>query len=247
MAVNMDKAINWFKSKVGKVTYSMSGSRNGSDGTGDCSGMVVTALYNGGASKPAWLYNTDSMHDYLIANGFELVAFNKSWNMQKGDVIITGLKGQSTGAAGHTAIAVDGNNIIDCAWYGSTAVNAVRVHSETDMPYYGSDIAFYVYRLKNDGSETAVKPKPTPEKPSNGATVKHRGTFINGDTAIQVRIGSAGLSAIRGGMLPAGASVIYNGTSVKDGYEWVHYTGYTGDKLFLPVKPIGKALWGTIK
>lgn len=244
MAVNMDKAINWFKSKVGKVTYSMSGSRNGSDGTGDCSGMVVTALYNGGASKPSWLYNTDSMHDYLIANGFQLISFNKSWNMQKGDVIITGLKGQSTGAAGHTAIAVDGNNIIDCAWYGSTAVNAVRIHSETDMPYH---VGFYVYRLKNGGNTTAAKPKPTPARPSNGATVKNRGTFINGDTAIQVRIGSAGLSARKGGMLPAFASVIYNGTSVKDGYEWIHYIGYSGDKLFLPVKPVGKALWGTIK
>ena len=154
MAINIDKAISWFKSMSG-TRYSMSGSRNGSDGTGDCSGMLVTALYKGGASKPAWLYNTDSMHDWLIANGFELIAFNKSWNMQKGDVIILGLKGQSTGAAGHTALAIDGTNIIDCAWYGSSSVNAVRVRNENQLPY---SMGFYVYRLKK-GSTTVSKPQ----------------------------------------------------------------------------------------
>lgn len=154
MAINIDKAISWFKSMSG-TRYSMNGSRNGSDGTGDCSGMVVTALYKGGASKPAWLYNTDSMHDWLIANGFELIAFNKSWNMQKGDVIILGLKGQSTGAAGHTALAVDGKNIIDCAWYGSSSVNAVRVRNENQLPY---SMGFYVYRLKKRTS-TVNKPQ----------------------------------------------------------------------------------------
>ena len=38
--MNTDVLINWFESRRGKLTYSMYGSRNGSDGTADCSGSV---------------------------------------------------------------------------------------------------------------------------------------------------------------------------------------------------------------
>lgn len=255
MAVNMDKAINWFKTKVGKVTYSMSGSRNGSDGTGDCSGMVVTALYNGGASKPSWLYNTDSMHDYLIANGFQLVAFNKSWNMQKGDVIITGLKGQSGGASGHTAIAVDGNNIIDCAWYGSTAVNAVRIHSETDMPYH---VGFYVYRLKNGGNTTAAKPKPETSKPSVNDSIKwydEKGTFTSKFKIGLMTEPNEKSKAIA--QMPAGSVIKYDKFCHANGYLWIRQPRGNGKFAYMATgKSDGKQrikdangnlYWGTFK
>lgn len=154
MTVNINKAISWFESMKG-TRYSMNGSRNGSDGTGDCSGMVVTALYKGGASKPAWLYNTDSMAPWLEKNGFKLIATNKEWNMQRGDVIIWGRQGASGGAAGHTAIAVNGRDMIDCAWYGSSSVNAVRIRPESQGPY---NMGWRVYRLSGGASTPAPKP-----------------------------------------------------------------------------------------
>lgn len=30
--------VSWFENRVGQLTYSMTGSRNGADGTADCSG-----------------------------------------------------------------------------------------------------------------------------------------------------------------------------------------------------------------
>ena len=36
--------VNWFINRRGKLTYSMYGSRKGSDGTADCSGSVSQAL-----------------------------------------------------------------------------------------------------------------------------------------------------------------------------------------------------------
>lgn len=42
--MNTDVLINWFESRRGKLTYSMYGSRNGSDGTADCSGAISQAL-----------------------------------------------------------------------------------------------------------------------------------------------------------------------------------------------------------
>lgn len=106
--------------------------------------------------------------------------------------------------------------------------------------------------ISNSGPVLEHKPvKPTtPSKPVNsglpkGFTVEN-GTFVNGDTPIQVRVGNYGLNAVKGGMLPPGESIKYQGY-INDGtYVWVTYIGYSGDRLFLPVRYKGTA-WGTFK
>lgn len=40
--------VNWFVNHRGKLTYSMYGSRNGADGTADCSGSISQALKEAG-------------------------------------------------------------------------------------------------------------------------------------------------------------------------------------------------------
>ncbi|MEK2534369.1 SH3 domain-containing protein [Tetragenococcus halophilus] len=87
----------------------------------------------------------------------------------------------------------------------------------------------------NNPGSTA--PEPDPDK-SNGFHAE-KATFTNGDTAIQVRSGLAGLDAPRAGMLPAGAKINYDGWVAKDGYTWVRYTGYSGNTLYLPVRHNG--------
>ncbi|KRM98753.1 N-acetylmuramoyl-L-alanine amidase [Loigolactobacillus rennini] len=74
------------------------------------------------------------------------------------------------------------------------------------------------------------------------------GTFVNGDTPIQVRH-LAGTGALRAGMLPAYASIKYDSWINYDGYTWVHYVGYNGRDLYLPVHPTGTTnnLWGQFK
>ena len=102
--VDVNKTSQWFYDREGKLTYSMYGSRNGTDGTADCSGAVTQAIYDAGGTKPAYLYNTDSLHGYLKQNGYQLIAENQDWQAQKGDVVIWGKQGQSGGAAGHVSI-----------------------------------------------------------------------------------------------------------------------------------------------
>lgn len=155
MAVNMETAINYmYQLKNRGVTYSMSGSRIGTDGTADCSGAVYISLVKGGAKPHSYPVNTESEHAWLIANGFDLIAFNKSWNMQRGDVLIFGIKGQSAGAGGHTAIAVDHNNVIHCNY----AHNGVSVNPETTMPY---NMGWYVYRYKGTTQQPTQQSKPS--------------------------------------------------------------------------------------
>ncbi|MEO5298638.1 peptidoglycan amidohydrolase family protein [Enterococcus cecorum] len=155
MAINMETAINYmYQLKNRGITYSMSGSRIGTDGTADCSGAVYISLVKGGAKPHSYPVNTESEHAWLIANGFELIAFNKSWNMQRGDVLIFGIKGQSAGAGGHTAIAVDHNNVIHCNY----AHNGVSVNPETTMPY---SMGWYVYRYKGATQQPTQQSKPS--------------------------------------------------------------------------------------
>lgn len=153
--IDINKAIDYmYQLKNRGITYSMSGSRIGTDGTADCSGAVYISLVKGGAKPHSYPVNTESEHAWLIANGFELIAFNKEWNMQRGDVLIFGLKGQSAGAGGHTAIAVDHNNVIHCNY----AHNGVSVNPETTMPY---SMGWYVYRYKGATQQPTQQSKPS--------------------------------------------------------------------------------------
>lgn len=143
MSVNLEAAINFLRSKVGHVRYSMTGSRNFSDGTCDCSGAVYTALRQGGASNLGYIASTETLHAWLKANGFKLIAENHEWTMKRGDVVIWGKKGASAGAGGHTGICVDGQNWLECtAWksLGETQQNHDTRWAMNGGPY------FYVYR-----------------------------------------------------------------------------------------------------
>ncbi|MBP2099538.1 peptidoglycan amidohydrolase family protein [Enterococcus rivorum] len=145
MAINIETAINnMYALKNRGIRYSMTGSRTGVDGTGDCSGTIYDSLRKAGASNAGWVLNTDSMHSWLIKNGFELIAENREWPMKRGDIVILGKKGASGGAAGHVFLAVDGTNAIHCTWKNASE-NGVYVDNEATMPY---SMGWYVYRLK---------------------------------------------------------------------------------------------------
>ena len=112
MAVNMEQAIAWMEARRGKVTYSMD-YRNGPNSY-DCSSAVYFALMSAGASSAGWAVNTEYMHDWLIKNGYQLIAENVDWNAVRGDIAIWGKRGHSSGAGGHVVMFTDPDNIIHC-------------------------------------------------------------------------------------------------------------------------------------
>ncbi|USS93696.1 NlpC/P60 family protein [Fructilactobacillus ixorae] len=73
-----------------------------------------------------------------------------------------------------------------------------------------------------------------------------KGYFTNGDTKIAVRT-SADLKAKIKGYLPANAQISYDGYVVKDGHVWVEYTGFSGNKLYCPVRETNKVAWGSFE
>ncbi|MEO5302904.1 peptidoglycan amidohydrolase family protein [Enterococcus cecorum] len=208
--IDINKAIDYmYQLKNRGITYSMSGSRIGTDGTADCSGAVYISLVKGGATKHSYPVNTESEHAWLIANGFELIAFNKEWNMQRGDVLIFGIKGQSAGAGGHTAIAVDHNNVIHCNY----AHNGVSVNPETTMPY---SMGWYVYRYK--GAKPNSQPQPQPQ-PTGINWISEKWHFTLSER-IKLRT-APNISATIIAELQPGDVVKYDAYCYSGGYVWI--------------------------
>ncbi|MDM8220656.1 peptidoglycan amidohydrolase family protein [Limosilactobacillus mucosae] len=145
------KLLEWFFNRMGKLTYSMDGSRNGADGTADCSGSLTQALYEAGAWRYSLLYNTEMLHSYLLGNGYHLAYENSGYTSPVvGDVIIWGQRGHSAGGAGHTGVisgsGQNGTMISTCYWTKGEKGTAVQnfpyfwYWGKDDYPYY------YVYR-----------------------------------------------------------------------------------------------------
>lgn len=68
----------------------MYGSRYYTDGTCDCSGSVYRILRESGGFNYGYIPSTETLHDYLLKLGYEKIAENTDFPMQRGDVIIWG-------------------------------------------------------------------------------------------------------------------------------------------------------------
>ncbi|MFM0682177.1 peptidoglycan amidohydrolase family protein [Streptococcus suis] len=146
MGVNIETALRWMSDRKGRVTYSMD-YRNGPNSF-DCSSSVYYALMSAGAISAGWAVNTEYEHDWLIKNGYTLIAENTDWDAKRGDIFIWGRRGQSAGAGGHTGIFIDPDNIIHCNY----ARNGITVDNYNQTAAASGWMYCYVYRLANQTS-----------------------------------------------------------------------------------------------
>lgn len=151
----IDKAVQWFEQRQGKVTYSMQ-ARTGPNSY-DCSSAIYYALQSAGfQGLGTWPFSTETEHDALKRAGFQLVAENRSIPLQKGDVIIWGQRGYSAGADGHTMLMKNNNDIIHCNFRH----NGISTNNyEAYLKSMGRAIYTYVYRLPNQKGDQSVAPK----------------------------------------------------------------------------------------
>ena len=140
----IDKMIEWFQSRQGKVTYSMA-RRNGPNSY-DCSSAVYSALFHAGF-KPniSYLGSTVSLWSDIGAN--KLMRSIPRNQARRGDLFLSGAKGASSaGASGHTGVFLDNDTIIHCTY----SKNGIAT---TGMNYAGSPL--YCFRL-NDKDGGAI-------------------------------------------------------------------------------------------
>ena len=168
MTIDLNAVVNWFDARKGLLTYSMTGSRNGTDGTADCSGSITQALRDAGATAYAYLYSTVTLGSYLSANGFTRISENQSWDAQRGDIVLMSWgpgMAYSGGAGGHVLVMKDHDTSISVDyWTGGQAGTAVSEHN-WDY-YYSVNKPQYIEVWRQNGAT----PQPTPDKPTTSDT-----------------------------------------------------------------------------
>lgn len=106
----------------------------------DCSSFVSYFIELAIHETDRTLYSTETLHGFLKNHGYLLhyEGTNKTLPaMQTGDVIIMGKKGQSAGAAGHTAVMKDADTVLECStgWSGGYPDGAdVFEHGKSSNP-----------------------------------------------------------------------------------------------------------------
>lgn len=114
---SIESVLNWFVARQGKVTYSMN-SRLGPKSY-DCSSAVYFSLIEAGfLPKGTGIGNTETLYS-LEGSLLQRISRKEA---QRGDIFISGGKGTSSGANGHTGIFVNNSRIIHCN-YGSNGIS----------------------------------------------------------------------------------------------------------------------------
>lgn len=119
----MDKAIQWFQERQGRVSYSMI-NRNGPNSY-DCSSAIYQSLIYAGIIPQGFrIGNTETMFVDLPKFGFQRIEADGNGYIptQRGDIFIWGKQGQTNGAGGHTGVYLDNDNIIHCL-YGYNGIH----------------------------------------------------------------------------------------------------------------------------
>lgn len=152
--------VNWFVINRNLLTYSMFGSRNGSDGTADCSGSMSQALKDAGIPIQG-LPSTVTLGQQLAKNGFYRVSINQDWDALTGDIVMMSWgadMSQSGGAGGHVGVMMDSVNFISCDYSTQGAVGqAINTYPWND--YYAANKPTYieVWRYADSAPQTNNK------------------------------------------------------------------------------------------
>lgn len=151
---------NWFVARRGQITYSMTGSRNGSDGTGDCSGTISQALKDNGFNIQG-LPSTVTLGSQLAANGWVRISRNEDWHAQAEDIVLMSWSADmagSGGAGGHVGVMLDSVNFISCDFSTQGAVGQA-INTYPWDSYYGWNQPAYIEVWRYTG---AVPDKQVP-------------------------------------------------------------------------------------
>lgn len=155
----MDKVIEWFQQRQGRVSYSMD-YRNGPNSY-DCSSAIYHALIYAGILPAGFrIGNTETEFVDLPKFGFQRIEADVNGYIatQRGDIFIWGKQGYTNGAGGHTGIYLDSDNIIHCS-YGYNGI-----HTDNHDWLAGingvQDLTIFRYTGK---PQNAPAPQPQPE------------------------------------------------------------------------------------
>ena len=155
----MDKVIEWFQQRQGRVSYSMI-NRNGASSY-DCSSSIYHALIYAGILPAGFrIGNTETEFVDLPKFGFQRIEADVNGYIptQRGDIFIWGKQGYTLGANGHTGIYLDSDNIIHCAY----AYNGIHTDNHDDLARLNNTQYLTIFRYTGK-PQNSPAPAPQPE------------------------------------------------------------------------------------
>ncbi len=153
----MDKVIDWFQQRQGRVSYSMD-YRNGPNSY-DCSSAIYHALIYAGILPQGFrIGNTETEFVDLPKFGFQRIEADANGYIptQRGDIFIWGKQGYTLGANGHTGIFIDNNNIIHCAY----AYNGIHTDEHDELAGWNNVQYLTIFRYTGKPQDA---PTPAPQ------------------------------------------------------------------------------------
>lgn len=182
----MDKAIQWFQERQGRVSYSMA-NRNGPNSY-DCSSAIYHALIYAGIIPQGFrIGNTETEFIDLPKFGFQRIEADANGFIptQRGDIFIWGKQGYTNGAGGHTGVYLDNDNIIHCS-YGYNGI-----HTDNHDWLAGINGVQYLTIFRYTGKpQNAPAPAPAPyiEKIDDVINIGSHFKFNQIFTVVETRI-----------------------------------------------------------
>ena len=155
----MDKVIEWFQQRQGRVSYSMN-YRNGPNSY-DCSSAIYHALIYAGILPQGYrIGNTETEFVDLPKFGFQRIEADANGYIQtqRGDIFIWGKQGYTLGANGHTGIFINNDNIIHCAY----AYNGIHADEHDKLAGWNNIQYLTIFRYTGK-PQNAPAPAPQPE------------------------------------------------------------------------------------
>ena len=179
----MDRVIQWFQERQGRVSYSMI-NRNGPSSY-DCSSSIYHALIYAGILPQGFrIGNTETEFVDLPKFGFQRIEvdINGYIPTQRGDIFIWGKQGYTNGADGHTGIFIDNNNIIHCA-YG---YNGIHIDNHDRLAEINNTQYLTIFRYTGKPQNASV-PAPYVEKIDDEINVGSHLKFNQIFTVVETR------------------------------------------------------------
>ena len=219
----MDKAIDWFQQRQGRVSYSMN-YRNGPNSY-DCSSAIYHALIYAGILPQGFrIGNTETEFVDLPKFGFQRIEADANGYIptQRGDIFIWGKQGYTNGADGHTGIFIDQNNIIHCA-YG---YNGIHTDNHDWLAGINGVQDLTIFRYTGKPQNT---PAPTPyvEKIDDEINVGSHFKFNQTFTVAETRINDGRKEARINELCPVGFTWEENGVPA----DWLVKVGNDGFRI----------------
>ena len=181
---------SWFNRNRGRITYSMDGSRIGTDGTADCSGSIVVALKEATGIPYDYVYNTVTLGGYLTRCGYERIIIGNSSGvgleqMRNEDIILLSVghnMDESGGAGGHTGVISGGGTYItSTCYYTQGELNTAIQDLPIDANYLAYDgFQYFEVWRSTHGGEGNPTPPPTPAPVELTTNVHYSLRLLNG-------------------------------------------------------------------